>query len=431
MFDISALYNPNVLYVILGCLLMSVSASTVGTFTFLRKKSLIGDAVAHAILPGICLAFILNGTKNPLYLIPGAFLTGWLSILLVDAITHHSKIKQDAAISIVLSVFFGAGIWLLTVIQHSGMDNQSGLDAFLFGKAAALTSFDVWVFGVVALLLIAAVWAFYKEFQLLSFDKDFAQSIGYKTQLLELLLSGLTVLAIVTGIQAVGVVLMASLLIAPAATARFWTDKLHVMIFIAILISSVSAIIGASVSYIAPSMPTGPWIVMVLSLSAVFTFIFAPHKGIVVKWLKQRGNQKQMLEENILKTFYYLTQTAIADKHYFSLTDIQNQRSLSHSTLGKGLETLIRQGYIERERERERERGDKQDRYGLTKEGLQQGKRVAHLHRLWELYLTEYLRIAPDHVHDDAETIEHVLTPELQARLEIILGNPEIEPEVK
>ncbi len=418
--DLSIFYNPNVLYVILGCLLMSVSASTVGTFTFLRKKSLIGDAVAHAILPGICLAFILNGTKNPLYLIPGAFLTGWLSILLVDAITHHSKIKQDAAISIVLSVFFGTGIWLLTVIQHSGMDNQSGLDAFLFGKAAALTSFDVWVFGFVALLLIAAVWAFYKEFQLLSFDKDFAQSIGYKIQLLELLLSGLTVLAIVTGIQAVGVVLMASLLIAPAATARFWTDKLHVMIFIAIAISSVSAIIGASVS----SMPTGPWIVMVLSFSAVLTFIFAPSKGIIVKWLKQRRNQKQMLEENILKTFYYLTQTAThPDKDYFRLADIQKQRSLGNIRLTKGIEALISEGYIERE--------NKEDRYRLTKEGLQQGKRVAHLHRLWELYLTEYLRIAPDHVHDDAETIEHVLTPELQARLEIILGNPEITPEVK
>lgn len=423
MFDLSLLYNPNVLYVILGCLLMSVSASTVGTFTFLRKKSLIGDAVAHAILPGICLAFILNGTKNPLYLIPGAFLTGWLSILLVDAITHHSKIKQDAAISIVLSVFFGTGIWLLTVIQHSGMDNQSGLDAFLFGKAAALTSFDVWVFGLVALFLIAAIWALYKEFQLLSFDKDFAQSIGYKTQWLELLLSGLTVLAIVTGIQAVGVVLMASLLIAPAATARFWTDKLHVMIFIAILISSVSAIIGASVSYIAPSMPTGPWIVMVLSSCAVLTFIFAPNKGIVIRWLKQRRNQQQMLEENILKTFYYLTQTTPdSDKAYFKLTDIQKQRSLRESELNKGIEALISEGYIEKQNDQY---------YGLTKEGLQQGKRVAHLHRLWELYLTEYLRIAPDHVHDDAETIEHVLTPELQKRLETILGNPEIEPEVR
>jgi manganese/zinc/iron transport system permease protein len=422
MFDLSVLYNANLLYVVFGCLLMSVSASTVGTFTFLRKKSLIGDAVAHAILPGICLAFLLNGTKNPLYLIPGAFLTGWLSILLVDSITHYSKIKQDTAISIVLSVFFGTGIWLLTVIQHSGMDNQSGLDAFLFGKAAALTSFDVWVFGMVALLLIAAIWAFYKEFQLLSFDKDFAQSIGYKTQGLELLLSGLTVLAIVTGIQAVGVVLMASLLIAPAATARFWTDKLHVMIFIAIFISSISAIIGASVSYIVPQMPTGPWIVMVLSLCAVLTFIFAPTRGILVRWFKQRRNQKQMLEENILKTFYYLTQNPNqTEKNYFKFAAIQQQRSLPPTELTKGLEALISEGYIERQN----------NQYALTKEGLQQGKRVAHLHRLWELYLTEYLRIAPDHVHDDAETIEHVLTPELQKRLEVILGNPEIKPEVK
>ncbi len=415
--------NPNVWYVVAGCLLMSVSASVVGTFTFLQKKSLIGDAVAHSILPGICLAFIIGGTKNPLYLVPGAFITGWLSIYLVDTIVHHSKIKQDTAISLILSVFFGIGIWLLTVIQHSGMADQSGLDAFLFGKAAALTSFDVYVFGGVAILLMLTVWAFYKEFQLLSFDKDFAQSIGYKTRLLELLLSSLTVLAIVTGIQAVGVVLMASLLIAPAATARFWTDRLPFMIGIAILISSFAGLVGATISYTAPHMPTGPWIVMVLSFAAIMTFVFAPQKGIWIKWIKQRRIRQLMLEENILKTFYYLTQkSGDIPTAAFKTIDILHQRNMPSAQLDKGMEALIEEGYLEKAEEQH---------YKLTKEGLQQGERVARLHRLWELYLTEYLRIAPDHVHDDAETIEHILTPELQARLETILGNPEVGIEVK
>lgn len=409
--------NPNVWYVISGCLLMSVSASVVGTFSFLQKKSLIGDAVAHSILPGICLAFIVGGSKNPMYLVPGAFLTGWLSIYLVDAIVQHSKLKQDTAISLILSVFFGIGIWLLTVIQHSGAANQSGLDAFLFGKAAALTSFDVVVFGGVAIVLMFAVWAFYKEFQLLSFDKDFAQSIGYKTRSIEFLLSSLTVLAIVTGIQAVGVVLMASLLIAPAATARFWTDRLSTMIFIAIAISSFAGLIGAGISYTAPHMPTGPWIVMVLSFIAMLTFVFAPQKGILVKWLKQRRIRQLMLEENILKTCFYLSQHKPNASTYFKTSDILNQRSMSNKQLTKGMYALIDEGYLIKEKEHY---------YQLTKEGLKQGERVARLHRLWELYLTEYLHIAPDHVHDDAETIEHILTPELQARLETLLGNPEI-----
>ncbi len=415
--------NPNVWYVVAGCLLMSVSASVVGTFSFLQKKSLIGDAVAHAILPGICLAFIIGGSKNPLYLVPGAFFTGWLSIYLVDTIVHHSKLKQDTAISLILSVFFGIGIWLLTIIQHSGMADQSGLDAFLFGKAAALTSFDVWVFGGVAILLMLTVWVFFKEFQLLSFDKDFAQSIGYKTRLLELLLSSLTVLAIVTGIQAVGVVLMASLLIAPAATARFWTDRLPNMIGIAILISSFAGLVGAAISYTAPHMPTGPWIVMVLSFIAILTFVFAPQKGIWIKWNKQRRFRRLMLEENILKTLYYLTQKS-GDVHLasFKTTDILHQRNMSSANLYNGLESLLDEGYIEKVNTQE---------YKLSKEGLKQGERVARLHRLWELYLTEYLRIAPDHVHDDAETIEHILTPELQERLEAILGNPEVGIEVK
>ena len=272
--------NPNIRYVVLGSILLTGSSAIVGTFTFLKKKALVGDAVAHAVLPGVCLAFILSGTKNPIFLIIGAFVTGWLSLLAIDIISSQTKIKEDTAIGLILSVFFGVGILLLTVIQHSGNAAQSGLDHFLFGKAAAMIGYDLWVFSIVAVLLLSTVSLFFKELTLLAFDPKYAQVIGLPIRALELLLTTLTVLAVVVGIQAVGVVLMAAILITPAAAARFWTDNIKKMVWLAAAFGAVSGLTGAYISFIAPSMPTGPWIVMVISGIAFFSFFFALEKGL-------------------------------------------------------------------------------------------------------------------------------------------------------
>ena len=409
----------NVRYVVLGSVLLAVSSAIVGSFTFLKKKALVGDAVAHSVLPGVCLAFIFSGVKNPLILILGAFITGWLSLVLIDLIVAKSKIKEDTAIGLILSVFFGLGILLLTAIQHSGNAAQSGLDHFLFGKAAALVGKDLWTFSAIAVILIFSVILFYKEFTLLAFDQHFAKSIGFPVRTLELVLTTLTVLAVVTGIQAIGVVLMAAMLITPAAAAKFWTDKLRVMILLAAGIAGFSGLVGAYISYVAPSMPTGPWIVMVLSLIAVFSFFFAPEKGIIYKALNKRKFQKQMLEENILKLFFQLGEKN--EKQFYrswSTNDIIANRPFRLNRLLFGLKNLKTQGYMQKEGEQWR----------VTEAGKVKGQRLTKLHRLWELYLTEYLRIAPDHVHEDAETIEHIITPELEARLEKLLKYPKLDP---
>src|SRR5687768_13517041 len=130
--------DPNIRFVVLGSVILAASSAVVGTFTFLKKRALSGDAVAHSVLPGVCLAFVLAGNKNPFALIIGAFVTGWISLICIDIITRKSKIKEDTAIGLVLSVFFGMGILFLTAIQRSGNAAQSGLDHFLFGKAASL-----------------------------------------------------------------------------------------------------------------------------------------------------------------------------------------------------------------------------------------------------------------------------------------------------
>jgi len=416
--DFFSFSNPNIRYVVFGSMLLAVSSAIVGCFTFLKKKALVGDVVSHAVLPGICLSFIISGTKDPFLLIIGAFITGWLSIVVMDYIIQNSKIKEDTATGLSLSVFFGIGILLLTYIQHSGNAAQSGLDSFLFGKAAALVGKDLLAFSLVAILILVVVFFFYKEFKLISFDPAFAQSLGIPVKRIELILSSITVMAVVTGIQAVGVVLMAAMLITPAAAARFWTDKLSIMILSAACIGALSGLAGAFISYAAPAMPTGPWIVMVVSLIALFSFFFAPKKGIIIRILKQRKIKRRLLEENLLKSFYKIGEFHDDFELASNQIEITEMRRFTPSQLRKGLVRLRRQGFINKI--------DK--RWSLTNEGYQKGQRVVRLHRLWELYLTTYLRIAPDHVHEDAENIEHVITPELEKKLEALLEYPEYDP---
>lgn len=410
--------NPNVRYVVFGSVLLAASSAIVGSFTFLKKKALIGDAVAHSVLPGVCLAFIISGTKNPFLLVIGAFITGWLSLVAIDFIVSKSKIKEDTAIGLILSVFFGIGIVLLTTIQHSGNAAQSGLDSFLFGKAAALIGRDLVTFSIIAFILLITVWIFFKEFTLIAFDSNFAKAIGMPVKSLELVLTTLTVLAVVVGIQAVGVVLMAAMLITPAAAARFWTDKLKVMVGLAAVFGALAGISGAYISFIAPAMPTGPWIVMVISLIAITSFFIAPRKGIISRMLRQRRNRNIMTDENILKLFFQIGEEGEGFKNQRTFEELYAHRPFFERRMKKGLKRLKRHGYLKKNKES----------WSITKAGKIKGQRVLKLHRLWELYLTQYLNIAADHVHEDAETIEHIITPELEKRLEEKLNYPKVDP---
>lgn len=410
--------DANIRFVTVGSVLLATSSAVVGCFTLLRKRALVGDAVAHAVLPGVCLAFMLSGTKNPFILLLGAFVTGWLSLITIDFITSRSRIKEDTAIALVLSVFFGIGILLLTAIQHSGNAAQSGLDKFLFGKAASLVGEDLIAFSMVAVLLLVTTILFYKELAMLCFDKAYAKTIGYPVRALELLLTTLTVFAVVVGIQAVGVVLMAAMLITPAAAARFWTDKLSLMLVLAALIGAFSGVSGAYVSYTAPAMPTGPWIVLIVSMIAILSFAFAPGKGWVSRLLRQRRNKTLILEENLLKLLYHLGEEK-QDFHLpHSLQQILEKRAIPKKQVNAGLSKLRKQGYIEKT----------PAGWQLTLQGQRRGERVVRLHRLWELYLTQYLQLASDHVHEDAETIEHIITPELEQRLMEELDYPVLDP---
>lgn len=418
LIDFFSFSDPNVRYVVIGSMLLAASSAIVGVFIVLKKKALIGDAISHSVLPGICAAFLFSGTKNISYLITGAFLSGWLSIILIDYITRNSKIKKDAAISIILTVFFGMGVVLLTYIQHHGYSSQSGLEGFIFGNAAALIGNDVIVFSIIAIILVVTVFVFFKEFELTAFDEPFAKTIGLPVGKLELLLTTLTVLAVVTGITAVGVVLMAAMLITPAAAARFWSDDIKKIVIIAACFGAFSGLSGAFISYMAPAMPTGPWMVVSSSCIAFFSFFFAPQKGSVRKWWHRKQHIRTTDEENILKIFYQLGEPQANFENTYSLAQLMEVRKFKQGDFVSALRRLKWKGLTVFENKKWR----------LTEKGIKESARIVRLHRLWELYLTKYMQMPAHKVHENAEMIEHVLTPEMEKELEIQLGYPELDP---
>jgi manganese/zinc/iron transport system permease protein len=411
--------DVNVRSVVLGSMLLGAGAGVLGCFAFLRKRALLGDALAHATLPGVCLAFLATGSKHPLVLLAGAAVTGWLGVLAVGAIVRHSRIKADAALALTLSVFFGAGILLLTRIQKTGAAAQAGLDKFLFGQAASLLPADVVLLGGVTVSLLAVVVLAFKEFKLVAFDPVFAATLGWPVRGLELLLDLLTVAAVTVGLQAVGVVLMAAMLVTPASAARYWTDRLPVMLILAAAIGAASGALGAWASMIAPRMPTGPWTVVAATALFAVSLFAAPRRGVIARALRRRRTHARVGEENVLKTLYQLGEPA----HDWSVprgaAEIAARRRARERDIASRLPRLAEAGWLERAGAGE---------WRLTPAGLDRARRVVRLHRLWEVYLTERLHLAADHVHDDAEEIEHILTPELEAQLEAALARPPFDP---
>ena len=275
--------------VALGSAALGITSGALGTFAVLRRQSLLGDAISHAALPGVALAFLLTGSKAPLVLVVGAALAGFAGTLVVMGVTRTTRIKYDSALGIVLSVFFGFGLVLLTFIQRRPDATQAGLDRFLFGQAAALLRRDLItqaVLGAAALALMLLVW---KELKLLSFDPDFGQSLGFPMRALDVLLTSLLVVAIVIGLQTVGVVLMAAMVIAPAAAARQWTDRLGLVALVAGAFGAAAGVIGAVVSAEAERLPTGPTIVLCASAIVLVSLLLAPRRGLL--WREARGRR--------------------------------------------------------------------------------------------------------------------------------------------
>lgn len=294
--------------VALGSAAIGIVSGALGAFAVLRRQSLLGDAISHAALPGVTLAFLLTRSKAPLLLVTGALITGWLATVWMNQIIKKTRIKEDSALGLVLSVFFGLGMVLLTFTQRLPDASQAGLDRFLFGQAAALLASDLQVMGLLGGLALALLLLFWKEFKLLSFDRDYAATQGYPVGLLDLLLTSLLVVAIVIGLQAVGVVLMSAMVVAPAAAARQWTDRLGGMVALSALFGALAGVAGTLISSTARGLSTGPTIVLCASALVLISLLLAPNRGLAAAWLRQQKSRRQIKLDAVLGEMYHLAE---------------------------------------------------------------------------------------------------------------------------
>ncbi len=272
------IHHYTICIVILGTCLIGITAGIVGVFALLRKQSLLGDAISHAALPGIALAFLLTYSKNPVLLLAGGAISGCIGTACTIVITQTTRLKLDTTLGMILSVFFGCGLILITALQKLPIAEQGILTKFIFGNASTLLLSDICVVSTVCIIILGTLFLFWKEFSLISFDAQFAHTLGYPVMFLDCLLTGLLVLTICTGLQTIGVMLMSSMLIAPAAAARQWTNRLGSMIMLAATIGAGATLSGALISNCINHMPTGPTIVVLLSISVCISFCLAPQR---------------------------------------------------------------------------------------------------------------------------------------------------------
>ena len=356
--------------VALGAAALGITSGALGTFAVLRGQSLLGDAISHAALPGIALAFLLTGSKAPLVLVLGAALAGWLGTLALMAITGRTRVPYDAALGLVLSVFFGVGLVLLTYIQRLPLGSQAGLDTFLFGQAAALVERDVVVIAVLGAAALLFTGLFWKEFKLLAFDRAFGASLGLPMGALDVGLTTLLVVAIVVGLQTVGVVLMSALLVAPAAAARQWTDRLGLMLVLAALVGAVAGVAGAVISAGVPRLPTGPTVVLCAGALVLVSLLFAPRRGLAAAWLRARRNRANLREIGVLEDLFTLAMGHPENPLHPHPTSVLQTMTARPESVVPGLQALAERGLVQT---------DDGEAWALTPKGLEAAQALARI----------------------------------------------------
>ncbi len=434
LFRVLTLQDYNTRVVIIGTTLLGLAAGLVGTFLLLRKRALLSDTLSHASLPGIALTFIvltaLGGEgKNLLALVAGAALFCILGTGAVILIQRYSRLKDDAALGIVLSVFFGLGIALMGIATRMGSGNAAGLSSFIYGKTASMLFADALLIAVVALLAAVCALLFFKEFSLLCFDADYAASQGWPVTRLDFLMMTLVVVVTVIGLQAVGLILVVALLIIPPAAARFWTYNLKNMLWISSLFGALSGLFGAGISALMANLPAGAVIVLTASFFFAFSLVCGTARGLARQSLERIRLSRRIRHENLLREIFEMLEVCGPDpagaeldcvRPRVTLDALLKRRSWTPGQLRRTLRRALQAGLLAADG----------SRWELTARGAEEAGRIVRKHRLWETYLIEHADVAPGHVDWGADAIEHVLDARLVAELEKLMpgGKPQQMP---
>ncbi|MFL1012393.1 iron chelate uptake ABC transporter family permease subunit [Flavisericum labens] len=326
----------------LGTAILGAVTGMLGSFAVLRKQSLLGDAISHAALPGIAIAFLISGTKDSNLLLLGALISGLIGTFWIRSIISKTHLKSDTALGLILSLFFGFGMLLLTFIQKQPNANQAGLDKYLFGQAATLVESDVWLMAIVTSICLLVLLLFWKEFKILLFDADYTKTLGFNTKFIDILITTFIVLAIVLGLQTVGVVLMSAMLLAPAAAARQWTNSLSTMVFLAAVFGAFSGVFGTAISASQNNLSTGPVIVIVAGVFVLFSFIFSPSRGLLFKQIRFIKNRRDLELHKTLAFMYRIASTHDNISHPHTIKILNNFHGYTKGTLQK----LVNKNYV-------------------------------------------------------------------------------------
>lgn len=378
-----------------------------------------GDTLSHATLPGVGIAFMvsvafgLEGKSLPVLLL-GATLSGVLGCWAVLFIRNHSRIRDDAAMGIVLSVFFGAGVAVLAVAQTMPEGSAAGLESFIYGKTASMVQGDFQLLIAVTGCVLFLSLLFFKEFRLLCFDENFAAAQGWPVRWLDVLLLGLVTLVTVAGLQAVGLILIIAFLITPAAAARFWSERLDHILILSAAIGAISGWLGASISAFFPKMPAGALIVLVAAVCFSFSMLLGKERGVMVRLCRQARLKRTIGRQHLLRALYEIIEAdagAVPDVTIrpVAFRQVRGRRTWSDAMLKRYMRQAYQDGLIHE---------SSGETITLTEAGLAEAAKVTRNHRLWEMYLIEYADVATSRVDRDADTVEHILGERMVATLE-------------
>jgi manganese/zinc/iron transport system permease protein len=371
--------------VVIGAALLGITAGALGVFAVLRQRSLVGDALAHAALPGVCVAFIATGAKDAGTLLIGAAIAGLIGALMMVGIERTSRIRPDAAIGVVLSSFFSLGIVLLTYIASTNNANQAGLEKYLFGQAAGLLERDLTVMAVLAMLSLGAVAIGFRALKTTLFDTSFAGSVGLPVRLLEVAMTALLVVAVVVGLRTVGAILMVAMLVAPAVAARQLVGRLALLIPLAALIGAVVGVAGALLSASA-QVPTGPVIVLVAVALVIACVLLAPGRGVLWRARRLARDRRRTLTEGVLIDL----ETTIHAGPPPTAAELALASGRSQRAIRGALRDLDRAGMLARDG----------DRLHLSESGAAAAHTVLERRDLWSAWLEHGWRLE---LHDARE----------------------------
>ena len=394
---------------LLASSMVGLMCGVLGSFIVLRNMSLIGDALAHSILPGVVIAFVIVGYST-LGFFTGAVIAGLVTAVCITWIQHNIKTKNDAAIGIVFTAMFSLGVMGISKISEAGV--HLDLNDFLFGTVLGVSDEDLYLTGFITLYVIFSVIVFYRYLFVTTFQEVIAQTMGISVKIVHYFLMLLLSFAVVASLQTVGVILVVAMLITPASTALLLSDRLKWVVFISAMLGLLSAIFGLFLAILIDSTP-GPAMAVMATFIYLLAAIFSPKKGLLFRYIHKLNLQRRIQLEDMLKQVLKLH-----ERERLSLPALKQQLGFTSNVFSKHLKKLSRLDYI----------SSAGDRLELSPAGIDAANKLVRAHRLWETYLVDKMGLTEEQIHEDAEKYEHLLTEEVLDEVDETLGYPLNDP---